>query len=130
MAWLGKFTGFASRFYFYPENFAIPEEQNKDYFGELKRQDAKELLLSNQKNGDGSYLLRIGRDDKFVLSMKFLRENGSWDVEHYRIKRTNKEDNTGQYYLENHSLFNSLEDLIDHYKKHTTVTLHSHSNWR
>ena len=105
-----RFTGFASRFYFYPENFAIPEEQNKDYFGELKRQvqqcnlfilpsipftqDAKELLLSNQKNGDGSYLLRIGRDDKFVLSMKFLRENGSWDVEHYRIKRTNKEDNT------------------------------------
>ena len=33
-----RFTGFASRFYFYPENFAIPEEQNKDYFGELKRQ--------------------------------------------------------------------------------------------
>ena len=104
-----RFTGFASRFYFYPENFAIPEEQNKDYFGELKRQversvrlmfsipfsqDAKELLLSNQKNGDGSYLLRIGRDDKFVLSMKFRCENGTWDVEHFRIKRTNKDDNT------------------------------------
>lgn len=56
-------------------------------------QDAKELLLSNQKNGDGSYLLRIGRDEKFVLSMKFRGEQGQWDVEHFRIKRTNKEEN-------------------------------------
>ena len=56
-------------------------------------QDAKELLLSNQKNGDGSYLLRIGRDEKFVLSVKFRGEQGQWDVEHFRIKRTNKEEN-------------------------------------
>ena len=57
-------------------------------------QDAKELLLSNQKNGDGSYLLRIGRDEKFVLSMKFRADNGQWDVEHFRIKRTNRDENT------------------------------------
>lgn len=32
---------------------------------------------------------------------------------------------SGQYYLENSSLFNSLEDLIDHYKRHTTVIIKS-----
>ena len=37
----GRFTGFASRFYFYPKNFDIPEEQSTDYFGELKRQVEK-----------------------------------------------------------------------------------------
>ena len=50
-----RFTGFASRFYFYPENFAIPEEQNKDYFGELKRQ------VRGQRSTASSELVALGR---------------------------------------------------------------------
>ena len=35
------FTGYASRFYFYREDFEIPDEEEPWFFGEVNRIDAK-----------------------------------------------------------------------------------------
>ena len=57
-------------------------------------QDAEDLLLSNEKNGDGSYLLWTGQDGKFVLSVRCLSSQGLWEVQHSRIETSSKDDKT------------------------------------
>ena len=44
---LFRFTGYASRFHFYPEDFVFPLQQSKEYFGELKKQVKYQMFTVN-----------------------------------------------------------------------------------
>ena len=72
------------------------ENKHDDYSYKrcVSLQDAEELLLSNEKNGDGSYLLWTGQDGKFVLSVRCLSSQGLWEVQHSRIETSSKDDKT------------------------------------
>ena len=72
------------------------ENKHDDYSYKrcVSLQDAEELLLSNEKNGDGSYLVWTGQDGKFVLSVRCLSSQGLWEVQHSRIETSSKDDKT------------------------------------
>jgi len=68
----------------------------------------------NELNGDGSFLVRKGRKG-WILSVKYQRDDNTFDVADYMIYRT--EGNSGLWYLSDRDRqkFNTLAKLVNEY---------------
>ncbi|KAH7696106.1 TK protein kinase [Aphelenchoides avenae] len=78
------------------------------YFGKLRRVDAEKTLLL-PANDHGSFLVRDSesRQNEFSLSVR-----DDTVVKHYRIRQLDQ----GGYYIARRVAFQTLQDLIEHYK--------------
>lgn len=98
-----------------PENY-IHIEAPSWYMGRISRAVAEQMLIGNKN--DGAFLVRLSESSPadFSLSVKC-----GTSVQHFRILKTN--DNENKYFLWS-DRFDSLNKLVDHYR-HETVSRNS-----
>ncbi|CAF3576236.1 unnamed protein product [Rotaria socialis] len=84
------------------------------YFTETNRRDA-ERFLEQPHNGKGTFLIRPSdtNQGQESLSVLDLSKDKHFHVKHYRIRRTDQ----GLYYISSKSIFQSLQDLVEHYRE-------------
>ena len=83
------------------------------FFGDIKRSEANKLLLQ-QGNPNGAFLIRSTSDKKTQKVVLSLRNN--YTVKHYKIQCL---DN-GNYYIKSTLTFQTIQELIAHYKQDTS----------
>jgi fyn-related kinase len=80
------------------------------FHGKIKRIDAEKRVLA-VGNPHGTFLVRDSESQPGNYSLT-VRDGDT--VKHYRIRKTD----TGGYYIASRAMFNSLDELIQHYMKY------------
>uniref|UniRef100_A0A2L2XWC2 Tyrosine-protein kinase n=1 Tax=Parasteatoda tepidariorum TaxID=114398 RepID=A0A2L2XWC2_PARTP len=102
--------GFAPKTYLILDTIAGEEEW---FFGEVVRADAERLLLQPE-NASGTFMVRNSRiPGAYALSIKDITaDTNEIVVRHYKIKTLDR----GGYFISKESTFDTLQQLIAHYK--------------
>jgi hypothetical protein len=101
-----------------PSTYVVPDDggdqlESQQWWFAVDRQEAETLLML-PINPRGTFLIRPSRDGKSnVLSIRnFDQSTADLDIKHYRIKYVND-----QYFIVRKQRFNTLPQLVQHYKK-------------
>uniref|UniRef100_A0A673YGQ3 Tyrosine-protein kinase n=1 Tax=Salmo trutta TaxID=8032 RepID=A0A673YGQ3_SALTR len=94
---------------------------NTWYFGKLTRRNSERLLLSLQ-NRRGTFLVRESETTKgaYCLSVLDYDNTKGLNVKHYKIRKLD----SGGFYITSRTQFNSLQQLVFHYRKHADGLCH------
>jgi hypothetical protein len=103
-----KTTGYASKHYF-ARRGSHEHEKKLWYFGELPRNEAKELLMQ-EINSEGSFLVRYSTNiNKYILCVKKHNAgNMTFEVKYFDIT-----EDEGKFWLSENQKFDSIGSLIE-----------------
>ncbi|XP_031422278.1 proto-oncogene tyrosine-protein kinase Src isoform X2 [Clupea harengus] len=116
-----------------PSNYVAPSDsiQAEDllrmsldkrwYFGKVTRRDSERLLL-NLENRRGTFLVRESETTKgaYCLSVLDYDNTKGLNVKHYKIRKLD----SGGFYITSRTQFSTLQQLVNHYRKHTDGLCH------
>lgn len=108
-----------------PSNYVAPSDSiqaEEWYFGRITRRDSERLLLSLE-NKRGTFLVRESETTKgaYCLSVLDYDNTKGLNVKHYKIRKLD----SGGFYITSRTQFNSLQQLVNHYRKHADGLCHS-----
>ncbi|XP_030588891.1 proto-oncogene tyrosine-protein kinase Src isoform X2 [Archocentrus centrarchus] len=117
-----------------PSNYVAPSDsiqaedhlklalESRWYFGRITRRDSERLLLSLE-NKRGTFLVRESETTKgaYCLSVLDYDNTKGLNVKHYKIRKLD----SGGFYITSRTQFNSLQQLVNHYRKHADGLCHS-----
>uniref|UniRef100_A0A669DSM4 Tyrosine-protein kinase n=2 Tax=Oreochromis niloticus TaxID=8128 RepID=A0A669DSM4_ORENI len=117
-----------------PSNYVAPSDsiqaedhlklalESRWYFGKITRRDSERLLLSLE-NRRGTFLVRESETTKgaYCLSVLDYDNTKGLNVKHYKIRKLD----SGGFYITSRTQFNSLQQLVNHYRKHADGLCHS-----
>ncbi|XP_035765077.1 proto-oncogene tyrosine-protein kinase Src isoform X4 [Neolamprologus brichardi] len=108
-----------------PSNYVAPSDSiqaEEWYFGKITRRDSERLLLSLE-NRRGTFLVRESETTKgaYCLSVLDYDNTKGLNVKHYKIRKLD----SGGFYITSRTQFNSLQQLVNHYRKHADGLCHS-----
>ncbi|KAL3974920.1 hypothetical protein ACER0C_023546 [Sarotherodon galilaeus] len=111
-----------------PSNYVAPSDSiqaEEWYFGKITRRDSERLLLSLE-NRRGTFLVRESETTKgaYCLSVLDYDNTKGLNVKHYKIRKLD----SGGFYITSRTQFNSLQQLVNHYRKHADGLCHSLSD--
>lgn len=117
--WLAKSLDTQSTGYI-PSNYiaSIESLESKEwYFGNVQRIEAENLLLMDENEFNGTFLIRNnGNNGNNIFSLSIRYEN---NVKHYRIQQQKSNNNEEIYFISKDKIFFKLSELIDYYTKHS-----------
>ncbi|XP_067383211.1 proto-oncogene tyrosine-protein kinase Src isoform X5 [Channa argus] len=92
------------------------------YFGRITRRDSERLLLSLE-NRRGTFLVRESETTKgaYCLSVLDYDNTKGLNVKHYKIRKLD----SGGFYITSRTQFSTLQQLVNHYRKHADGLCHS-----
>nr|XP_043894133.1 proto-oncogene tyrosine-protein kinase Src isoform X2 [Solea senegalensis] len=117
-----------------PSNYVAPSDsiqaedhlrltlESRWYFGKITRRDSERLLLSLE-NRRGTFLVRESETTKgaYCLSVLDYDNTKGLNVKHYKIRKLD----SGGFYITSRTQFGSLQQLVNHYRKHADGLCHS-----
>ncbi|XP_051915427.1 proto-oncogene tyrosine-protein kinase Src isoform X4 [Hippocampus zosterae] len=115
-----------------PSNYVAPSDsiQAEDdarygqrwFFGKITRRDSERLLLSLE-NRRGTFLVRESETTKgaYCLSVLDYDNTKGLNVKHYKIRKLD----SGGFYITSRTQFSTLQQLVNHYRKHADGLCHS-----
>ncbi|XP_077467142.1 proto-oncogene tyrosine-protein kinase Src isoform X3 [Stigmatopora argus] len=111
-----------------PSNYVAPSDSiqaEEWYFGKITRRDSERLLLSLE-NRRGTFLVRESETTKgaYCLSVLDYDNTKGLNVKHYKIRKLD----SGGFYITSRTQFSTLQQLVNHYRKHADGLCHSLSN--
>ncbi|XP_077467135.1 proto-oncogene tyrosine-protein kinase Src isoform X2 [Stigmatopora argus] len=120
-----------------PSNYVAPSDsiqaedhlrltaESRWYFGKITRRDSERLLLSLE-NRRGTFLVRESETTKgaYCLSVLDYDNTKGLNVKHYKIRKLD----SGGFYITSRTQFSTLQQLVNHYRKHADGLCHSLSN--
>ncbi|XP_048066141.1 protein-tyrosine kinase 6 isoform X1 [Megalobrama amblycephala] len=98
-----------------PQNFLARRQTVKEqpwYFGTLNRFETQNLLMAPE-NGVGAFLLRHSEKDHIGCVLSVV--NSDREVKHIKVHQ----NQNGSFYLEQSQMFQSLENLVEHYRRNS-----------
>uniref|UniRef100_A0A3P8W987 Tyrosine-protein kinase n=1 Tax=Cynoglossus semilaevis TaxID=244447 RepID=A0A3P8W987_CYNSE len=120
-----------------PSNYVAPSDsiqaedhlrltlESRWYFGKITRRDSERMLLSLE-NRRGTFLVRESETTKgaYCLSVLDYDNTKGLNVKHYKIRKLD----SGGFYITSRTQFSSLQQLVNHYRKHADGLCHSLSD--
>ncbi|XP_068453135.1 proto-oncogene tyrosine-protein kinase Src isoform X1 [Clinocottus analis] len=120
-----------------PSNYVAPSDsiqaedhlrltlESRWYFGKITRRDSERLLLSLE-NRRGTFLVRESETTKgaYCLSVLDYDNTKGLNVKHYKIRKLD----SGGFYITSRTQFSNLQQLVNHYRKHSDGLCHSLSD--
>ncbi|XP_077569729.1 proto-oncogene tyrosine-protein kinase Src isoform X3 [Stigmatopora nigra] len=111
-----------------PSNYVAPSDSiqaEEWYFGKITRRDSERLLLSLE-NRRGTFLVRESETTKgaYCLSVLDYDNTKGLNVKHYKIRKLD----SGGFYITSRTQFSTLQQLVNHYRKHADGLCHSLSD--
>uniref|UniRef100_A0A8C3A079 Tyrosine-protein kinase n=1 Tax=Cyclopterus lumpus TaxID=8103 RepID=A0A8C3A079_CYCLU len=111
-----------------PSNYVAPSDSiqaEEWYFGKVTRRDSERLLLSLE-NRRGTFLVRESETTKgaYCLSVLDYDNTKGLNVKHYKIRKLD----SGGFYITSRTQFSNLQQLVNHYRKHSDGLCHSLSD--
>nr|XP_057906834.1 proto-oncogene tyrosine-protein kinase Src isoform X3 [Doryrhamphus excisus] len=111
-----------------PSNYVAPSDSiqaEEWYFGKITRRDSERLLL-NLENRRGTFLVRESETTKgaYCLSVLDYDNTKGLNVKHYKIRKLD----SGGFYITSRTQFATLQQLVNHYRKHSDGLCHSLSD--
>ncbi|XP_008317256.1 proto-oncogene tyrosine-protein kinase Src isoform X1 [Cynoglossus semilaevis] len=111
-----------------PSNYVAPSDSiqaEEWYFGKITRRDSERMLLSLE-NRRGTFLVRESETTKgaYCLSVLDYDNTKGLNVKHYKIRKLD----SGGFYITSRTQFSSLQQLVNHYRKHADGLCHSLSD--
>ncbi|XP_041860327.1 proto-oncogene tyrosine-protein kinase Src isoform X2 [Melanotaenia boesemani] len=108
-----------------PSNYVAPSDSiqaEEWYFGKITRRDSERLLLSLE-NRRGTFLIRESETTKgaYCLSVLDYDNTKGLNVKHYKIRKLD----SGGFYITSRTQFGTLQQLVNHYRKHADGLCHS-----
>ncbi|XP_054623846.1 proto-oncogene tyrosine-protein kinase Src isoform X3 [Dunckerocampus dactyliophorus] len=108
-----------------PSNYVAPSDSiqaEEWYFGKITRRDSERLLL-NLENRRGTFLVRESETTKgaYCLSVLDYDNTKGLNVKHYKIRKLD----SGGFYITSRTQFSTLQQLVNHYRKHADGLCHS-----
>ncbi|KAM6929245.1 proto-oncogene tyrosine-protein kinase Src isoform 2-T2 [Lycodopsis pacificus] len=108
-----------------PSNYVAPSDSiqaEEWYFGKVTRRDSERLLLSLE-NRRGTFLVRESETTKgaYCLSVLDYDNTKGLNVKHYKIRKLD----SGGFYITSRTQFSNLQQLVNHYRKHSDGLCHS-----
>ncbi|XP_072304953.1 proto-oncogene tyrosine-protein kinase Src isoform X1 [Eucyclogobius newberryi] len=108
-----------------PSNYVAPSDSiqaEEWYFGRITRRDSERLLL-NLENRRGTFLVRESETTKgaYCLSVLDYDNTKGLNVKHYKIRKLD----SGGFYITSRTQFLTLQQLVNHYRKHADGLCHS-----
>ncbi|XP_077431454.1 proto-oncogene tyrosine-protein kinase Src isoform X5 [Vanacampus margaritifer] len=108
-----------------PSNYVAPSDSiqaEEWYFGKITRRDSERLLLSLE-NRRGTFLVRESETTKgaYCLSVLDYDNTKGLNVKHYKIRKLD----SGGFYITSRTQFSTLQQLVNHYRKHADGLCHS-----
>ncbi|XP_041860326.1 proto-oncogene tyrosine-protein kinase Src isoform X1 [Melanotaenia boesemani] len=117
-----------------PSNYVAPSDsiqaeddlkltlESRWYFGKITRRDSERLLLSLE-NRRGTFLIRESETTKgaYCLSVLDYDNTKGLNVKHYKIRKLD----SGGFYITSRTQFGTLQQLVNHYRKHADGLCHS-----
>ncbi|XP_057679271.1 proto-oncogene tyrosine-protein kinase Src isoform X1 [Corythoichthys intestinalis] len=117
-----------------PSNYVAPSDsiqaedhlrltaESRWYFGKITRRDSERLLLSLE-NRRGTFLVRESETTKgaYCLSVLDYDNTKGLNVKHYKIRKLD----SGGFYITSRTQFSTLQQLVNHYRKHADGLCHS-----
>ncbi|XP_022045506.1 proto-oncogene tyrosine-protein kinase Src isoform X3 [Acanthochromis polyacanthus] len=108
-----------------PSNYVAPSDSiqaEEWYFGKITRRDSERLLLSLE-NRRGTFLVRESETTKgaYCLSVLDYDNTKGLNVKHYKIRKLD----SGGFYITSRTQFGTLQQLVNHYRKHADGLCHS-----
>ncbi|XP_022619184.1 proto-oncogene tyrosine-protein kinase Src isoform X3 [Seriola dumerili] len=108
-----------------PSNYVAPSDSiqaEEWYFGKISRRDSERLLLSLE-NRRGTFLVRESETTKgaYCLSVLDYDNTKGLNVKHYKIRKLD----SGGFYITSRTQFSTLQQLVNHYRKHADGLCHS-----
>lgn len=85
------------------------------FHGLIQRNESVAILYKHSNLGDGTFLVRESKTNIDDFTLSFLKGN---DVHHSHIKLSYSESGHKKYRLNDMNSFNTLFELIDHYRTH------------
>ncbi len=85
------------------------------FHGLIERNESVAILYKHSALGDGTFLVRESKNNIGDYTLSFLKGN---DVHHSHIKLSYSENGLKKYRLNDMNSFNTLLELIDHYRTH------------
>uniref|UniRef100_A0A8C6UBK0 Tyrosine-protein kinase n=1 Tax=Neogobius melanostomus TaxID=47308 RepID=A0A8C6UBK0_9GOBI len=111
-----------------PSNYVAPSDSiqaEEWFFGKITRRDSERLLLSLE-NRQGTFLVRESETTKgaYCLSVLDYDNTKGLNVKHYKIRKLD----SGGFYITSRTQFSTLQQLVNHYRKHADGLCHSLSD--
>uniref|UniRef100_A0AAV2LZ31 Tyrosine-protein kinase n=1 Tax=Knipowitschia caucasica TaxID=637954 RepID=A0AAV2LZ31_KNICA len=111
-----------------PSNYVAPSDSiqaEEWFFGKITRRDSERLLL-NLENRRGTFLVRESETTKgaYCLSVLDYDNTKGLNVKHYKIRKLD----SGGFYITSRTQFLTLQQLVNHYRKHADGLCHSLSD--
>ncbi|KAM4562616.1 proto-oncogene tyrosine-protein kinase Src isoform 2-T2 [Odontesthes bonariensis] len=108
-----------------PSNYVAPSDSiqaEEWYFGKITRRDSERMLLSLE-NRRGTFLVRESETTKgaYCLSVLDYDNTKGLNVKHYKIRKLD----SGGFYITSRTQFGTLQQLVNHYRKHADGLCHS-----
>ncbi|KAL6119429.1 src [Pungitius sinensis] len=108
-----------------PSNYVAPSDSiqaEEWYFGKITRRDSERMLLSLE-NRRGTFLVRESETTKgaYCLSVLDYDNTKGLNVKHYKIRKLD----SGGFYITSRTQFSNLQQLVNHYRKHSDGLCHS-----